>query len=164
MKTTILLVATMAMSVLSISTAWRSSGFPRGMQKVLGALIVCVPLVVAPSIGLAAEGEATLNEKIMSFDDFVPFLRAGNVQRVVFRGISPTYLTAYGKDGSRLLVEDGFPSFDDPLSASGPAQAIALVQHTPGVLVEQDLSDLFKKSKTALYSGPKPMLQSAYPK
>ena len=51
-----------------------------------------------------------------------------------------------------------------PLSPSGPAQAIALVQHTPGVLVEQDLSDIFKKSRTALYSGPKPMLQSAYPK
>ena len=122
---------------------------------------------IVTSFSLAdAEAEGLVKTTTsMSFEEFVPYLRGGNVQRVVFRGISPTYLTAYNKDGTSLLVEEGFPSFDDPLSPSGPTQAIALVQHTPGVVVEQDLSDLFKKSKTAKkYGGPKPMLQSVYPK
>lgn len=121
---------------------------------------------IVTSFSLAdAEAEGVKTTTSMSFEEFVPYLRGGNVQRVVFRGISPTYLTAYNNDGSSLLVEKGFPSFDDPLGPSGPTQAIALVQHTPGVVVEQDLSDLFKKSKTAKkYGGPKPMLQSVYPK
>ena len=114
-------------------------------------------------VDIAAVASEVSERKTMSFGEFVPYLREGKVSKVVFKGISPTFLTAYSKDGNTIVVEEGFPSIEDPLSPSGPTQAIALVQHTPGVVVEQDLSELFQKSKTARYRGPQPMLESSYP-
>lgn len=114
-------------------------------------------------VDIAAVASEVSERKTMSFGEFIPYLREGKVSKVVFKGISPTFLTAYSKDGNTIVVEEGFPSIEDPLSPSGPTQAIALVQHTPGVVVEQDLSELFQKSKTARYRGPQPMLESSYP-
>lgn len=39
-------------------------------------------------------------------------------------------------------MRQGFPSFDDPLSPSGPAQVLAKVKSVPGVLWEFDTADL----------------------
>jgi len=83
-----------------------------------------------------------------SFPEFVTALDNGEIKRVVFKGIRPEFCLAYFKDGTVATVKEGFPSFDDPKSPSGPAQAIAKVQHTPGVVCEQDIADVLALSKT----------------
>ncbi len=133
--------------------------------------IVCVSGTLNTGLGVSmppaahAEGEV-MKESTMSFNEFIPLVKGGGVQKVVFKGVHPTYLMAYTKDG-KILVEDGFPAFDDPKGPSGPAQAIALCQHSPGVVVEQDLSDLLLKSTTSDKAGryrPRAMLKSSsYP-
>jgi hypothetical protein len=47
------------------------------------------------------------------------------------------------KDSDKQIeVRDGFPSFEDPLSPSGPTQVLAKVKATPGVSWEFDVSEL----------------------
>ena len=138
---------------------------PKGLRNVYTSVVALGLIYGTPQLNEAVtiDTSETSDKEVMTFGDFVPYLREGKVNKVVFEGVRPTFLTAYRKDGSTILVEEGFPSFDDPLGPSGPTQAIALAQHTPVVVVEQDLSDLFRKSKTARYGGPKPMLESNYP-
>lgn len=138
---------------------------------VSGALRLVPPAAMITGLGVSmpravhAEGEV-MKETTMSFNEFIPLVKGGGVQKVVFKGARPTYLMAYTKDG-KIMVEDGFPAYDDPMGPSGPAQAIALCQHSPGVVVEQDLSDLLLKSKTSDKAGkykPRAMLKSSgYP-
>ena len=135
---------------------------PRFVRRIAAVLFT----VGACELGAYSPAFAEREPMSMTFSDFIPEIRSGNVERVVFKGIRPTFLTAYTKDNKMIKVEEGFPAFDDPMSPSGPTQAIALCQHSPGVVVEQDISDLIVKSKTkgGKYSGPKPMLKSsAYP-
>lgn len=124
--------------------------------------------VIPPSAVYAAES-VTTNTISQTFPSFVSDLESGKINKVVFNGINPTYLTAYYKTGDISVVKEGFPSYDDPRSPSGPAQAIAKVQHTPGVICQQDISDALLKSTTRKNkngnSELKPMLQhAAYPK
>lgn len=46
------------------------------------------------------------------------------------------------ESGEMLEVRQGFPSYDDPLSPSGPTQVLAKVKSVPGVLWEFDTSAL----------------------
>ena len=112
--------------------------------------------------------ETLTTSRSTTFQAFVQNLENGDISKVVFEGINPTYLTAYYKTGEVSIVKDGFPYYNDPLSPSGPAQAIAKVQHTPGVICQQDISDVLMKSKTRKSKDApliQPMLQhSAYPK
>lgn len=102
----------------------------------------------------------------ISFPMFLKDLDDGKVDKVVFKGIRPEYLTSYYKTGDIVLVKEGFPAYDDPLGPSGPIQAIARVQHAPGVVVLQDITDVLKLTKRGAGSGEmKPMLKhSSYPK
>jgi len=107
----------------------------------------------------------------MTFSEFLVELEAGKFAKVVFKGTSPTYLTAYRERDSEtagIIVKEGFPAFDDPKSPSGPTQAIAKCQHTPGVVCVQDVTDLLKMTKrggSSRVSSPRPLLQhAAYPK
>ena len=122
-------------------------------------------IFVIPS---AYASETLTPSRSTTFQVFVQNLDHGDISKVVFEGINPTYLTAYYKTGEVSVVKDGFPYYNDPLSPSGPAQAIAKVQHTPGVICQQDISDVLMKSKTRKSKDVpiiKPMLQhSAYPK
>ena len=111
---------------------------------------------------VAAERQSEAN-----FDEFIVRLDKGEFDEVVFYGIRPTYLVATEKGtGKPLLVRDGFPAYDDPLSPSGPQQAIAKVQHTPGTICVQDISEALALSKTAKREGAqRPLVSSsAFPK
>jgi hypothetical protein len=139
------------------SSAWERF-FTRSFHKNAFAVTAAALSFTAPSVVVA-------DSKSMTFDDFVPYMRSGEVTKVLFRGILPDGLEAYAKNGDVITVKEGFPAHDDPLSPSGPTQAIALCQHTPGVRVEQDLSELMLKAKTnRRYIGPQAMLESTYPK
>ena len=102
-----------------------------------------------------------------SFAEFITLLEKGDVERVVFKGIRPEYCLAFFKDGTVASVRDGFPSYDDPKSASGPSQAIAKCQHTPGVICEQDISETLALSKKLKGNVPtksrEMMSHSSYP-
>ena len=102
-----------------------------------------------------------------TFTDFIASLEKGDVEKVVFKGVRPEYCLAFFRDGAVASVREGFPSYDDPKSASGPAQAIAKCQHTPGVLCEQDVSEtlaLSKKLKGNVPTKNRPMMShSSYP-
>ena len=124
---------------------------------------------MVPMLPAFASESITTNTLSQTFPAFVSDLETGKINTVVFNGINPTYLTAYYKSGDVSVVKEGFPSYDDPRSPSGPAQAIAKVQHTPGVICQQDISDAMLKSKTRKNKNDsselKPMLQHAgYPK
>lgn len=145
--------------------AWNKALTRRIIASSVAGMSLCSPMLPA----LADDSTATVtvaSPSSMSFGDFVPYLQRGNIVKVVFKGVRPTALTAFTKDGKEITVQDGFPAFDDPLSASGPQQAIALCQHTPGVEVYQDIADILSLSKTSKgYRGPQKMLQSnSYPK
>ena len=131
--------------------------------KRLSAVSIISLTTLLPIMGIVPVARA---EEMMKFGDFVSFLGAGNVQAVTFKGVNPTGLIATDKNGKQIRVEEGFPAFNDPASASGPQQAIALCQHTPGVVVTQDLSDILGQSKTGKLKDYKviPMMQSSkYP-
>jgi hypothetical protein len=110
--------------------------------------------------------ESSDSPKYASFSTFLNDLESDKISKVEFVGVNPTYCRAYYKTGDLVEVREGFPSIDDPKSPSGPAQAIAKVQHTPGVVCVQDISDaLSLSSRRKLISEPRPMLShSLYPK
>eukprot|EP01036_Dinobryon_divergens_P024948 gene24947-33443_t len=110
--------------------------------------------------------ESSESPKYASFSTFLNDLESDKISKVEFVGINPTYCRAYYKTGDLVEVREGFPSIDDPKSPSGPAQAIAKVQHTPGVVCVQDISDaLSLSSRRKLIAEPRPMLShSSYPK
>ena len=116
---------------------------------------------------LANVGPASAADPLnLNFENFLVAMKQGEVQKVLFEGVSPSScLATFKSSGDVYLVKDGFPAFDDPKSASGPTQVIALCQHTPGVECKQDLSALMLKLQTSkTYSGIKPMLShSSYP-
>jgi hypothetical protein len=120
------------------------------------------PLSSSPVL---AETQSLPALKYKTFDQFVSDLRNGLIIKVKFVGINPEYCTTQYKDGEEYIIKDGFPSFDDPNSPSGPAQAIALVQHTPGVECEQDISDLINllKRDGNSYRPRKMLSHSSYP-
>ena len=148
------------------------------LPRVLKRAVAASGMVFAMSGGsplLAAEVSPSTTAAVSlgaeaSFAEFLTALDNGKIEKVVFVGIRPTSLIAYEKGGSGkpVFVRDGFPSYDDPLSPSGPTQAIAKVQHTPGVVCFQDISDVMalRKTKGAADVGSqlRPMLShSAYP-
>ena len=126
-----------------------------------------------------------------NFQNFLVSLDKGEISKVVFKGIRPESCTAYFKDGHSEVIIDGFPSYDDPRSPSGPLQgniffhvcpnfnpvlqyiylfllAIAKVQHTPGVVCEQDVSEVLRlaskaKKASSAYTVRPMMSHSAYP-
>lgn len=179
-------VRSVALLVLSICIL-NAEGWHKALTRRIIASSIALPLLAAPMLPALAEDAtpataavtvATSSEdsspvaqvpstpSTMTFADFVPFLQKGNVVKVVFKGVRPDRLIAITKEGKEIMVAEGFPAFDDPLSASGPQQAIALCQHTPGVEVYQDISDILSLSRTSKgYQGPQKMLQSSgYPK
>ena len=99
---------------------------------------------------------------------FLQDLDKGAVTKVIFPGVNPTSLIATLADGTSYTVTEaeGFPAYNDPLSPSGPSQIIARVQHSPKVIVLQDLSELMGKSTKGKGAyEPKPMLKhNPYPK
>lgn len=125
-------------------------------------------MVSAPVVALALSfSMPALAQDSLTFAEFKQQLSAGSFSKVIFKGIRPTYLEAFSKNGEAFVVSEGFPAYDDPLSPSGPAQAIALCQHAPGVTCSQDISDVMSLIKGKGGSrDPKmmPMLShSAYP-
>lgn len=127
----------------------------RSSVPVLALLLSQSPL---PSLAVVQDS--------ITFTEYTQQLEAGTLNKVIFKGIRPTYLEAFSKDGHDYVVESGFPAFDDPLSPSGPAQAIALCTHTPGVTCLQDISDALSLIKGKGGGEPKlvPMLKhSSYP-
>ena len=147
-------------------------------KKLVSSVIACsfisnptsLPAVAdegsAPVSVVADEGSAPVN---VPFSEWVIKMDAGEISKVTFTGINPKYLTALTNDGKNLFVKEGFPAFNDPMSASGPQQAIAKCQHTPGVICNQDISDLLRKSRTRDYSTKTPEMMnmlshSSYPK
>ena len=126
--------------------------FIRPLATVLGSMSL---------VGVASVRGA---DDSLSFQNYLNELSDGNIKQVTFVGIRPTYLIAVDKDGKKYIVRDGFPSFDDPLSPSGPAQAIAACQHTPGVVCMQDISEAMKLSRTGRTGIAQPLLSSSsYP-
>jgi len=80
-----------------------------------------------PNLSLSIESQSK------PFDTFLQELEDGKIKKVIFVGINPSYLQAYDSSGNTYEVKQGFPSYNDPKSPSGPAQVIAKVQHTPGI-------------------------------
>jgi hypothetical protein len=159
MVVSLLVLVSVLLAMCSLTSAWNIDPFfTRSFHQKAFAVTAAALSFTAPSVVVA-------DSKSMAFDDFVPYMRSGEVTKVLFRGIRPEGLEAYAKNGDVITVKEGFPAYDNPLSPSGPTQAIALCQHTPGVLVEQDLSELMLKAKTnRRYTGPQAMLESTYPK
>ncbi len=97
-----------------------------------------------------------------TFSQFLVDLDEGKISRVVFKGINPKSLVATYKSGAEELVSSGFP-VEDPRGPSGAAQVIARVQHAPGVVCMQDVSELMSKSSKRR-AEMRPMLShAAYP-
>lgn len=104
----------------------------------------------------------------VKFSDFLHDLESDLISEVKFIGVNPKYCQVLYKSGKIANVREGFPSYEDPKSPSGPTQVIAKVQHTPGVVCYQDISEallLTSKSKKSGIPRPLPMLShSTYPK
>lgn len=64
----------------------------------------------------AAEIVSTDKTLSLNFNLFLTELEAGKFNRVVFQGINPSSLIAYTVSGESYLVQEGFPSYDDPRS------------------------------------------------
>lgn len=135
-----------------------------------GAIRKCVAsaiLATSFSISLATPFAGADDAISKTFTEFITSLEKGDVEKVVFKGVRPEYCLAFFRDGTVASVREGFPSYDDPKSASGPAQAIAKCQHTPGVLCEQDISEtlaLSRKLKGNVPTKNRPMMShSSYP-
>ena len=151
---------------------------PRVLKRTVAASGVAIavsggspmlPVLAAAELPSASTITASSLGEEASFAEFLTALDSGKIEKVVFVGIRPSSLIAYEKGGSGkpVFVRDGFPAYDDPLSPSGPTQAIAKVQHTPGVACFQDISDVMALRKTkGTVAGPtlRPMLShAAYP-
>jgi hypothetical protein len=114
----------------------------------------------APAAVIVVPDSTQAPEKL-SFGDFLSRLD-NEVARVVFNGINPTYASVYMKDNKVYIVD--LPA-EDPMSPSGPTQVIARVQHTPGVVCEQDISGAMSALKRTKAVSMRPMLSSnPYPK
>jgi hypothetical protein len=132
-------------------------------------ILPCSLAARADEVGNIGEYESTAATKTsskMNMATFLTQLESGSFNRVVFKGINPKYLEAYTKNGDMYLVEEGFPSYDDPKSPSGPAQVIAKVQHTPNVICQQDISDAMSKlaAKSQAYEMRPMLSHNPYPK
>lgn len=165
--------------VLVLSCAFTSSAMllPRVLKRTVAASGVAIavsggspmlPVLAAAELPPSASTTASSLGEEASFAEFLTALDSGKIEKVVFVGIRPSSLIAYEKgSGKPVFVRDGFPAYDDPLSPSGPTQAIAKVQHTPGVACFQDISDVLALRKTkGTVAGPtlRPMLShAAYP-
>ena len=142
------------------------SGLRVGRGLISRAIVGCA-VVIAPYSVVQLSYALDSNEK--TFATYLEDLRGNKLSKVTFVGIRPQSLIAVLKEtGKPYLCREGFPSFDDPRSPSGPTQAIAACQHQPGVLCVQDISDALSLSRTAPKSStaaaPKPMLaHAAYP-
>ena len=66
-----------------------------------------------------------------TFPEFINLLEKGDVEKVVFKGVRPEYCLAFFRDGTVASVREGFPAYDDPKSASGPAQSRPNMQVSP---------------------------------
>lgn len=128
------------------------------IKKSIVSLVTGISISTISLPCLAASSPSTLSELLKQLDD-------NNVNKVVFRGIIPTSATVYLKNNEELEVP--LPN-DDPKSPSGPTQIIARVQHSIGVVCQQDLEDIFKTtSKRGNVKGVQPPMvlsgQSPYP-
>ena len=137
-------------------------------RPLIGKVIASTSLATLFSLSSIASPIAIADQSISkNFIEFISSLEKGDVERVVFKGVRPEYCLAFFKDGTVASIREGFPAYDDPKSASGPAQAIAKCQHTPGVICEQDISEtlsLSKKLKGNVPTKNRPMMShSSYP-
>ena len=143
MKLKIVLGLTILMSVNALSVLKRS----------FIAIVASASISISPSLA----DSSSLSELLKQLDD-------NNVSKVVFRGITPTSATVYLKNSDIL---DVVLPVDDPKSPSGPAQVIARVQHTPSVIVQQDIGDILKTTSKKNVAGMQPAMflsgQSPYP-
>ena len=144
--------------------AWRAH-VGSSLRRLLSASL---PLAVSVAVSVSSGAADGVGREI-DFKSWLTELDAGRVERVVFNAINPTELRFYGPSSTEpVLVRAGFPAFDDPLSPSGPAQAIARCQHSPGVTCKIDVSSTVALFKSRSRTGPspaRPLLQhSAYPK
>ena len=150
MKLIIVLVLTILMSVNGL----KLSVLKRSFIAVVASTSISISSITLPSIA----DSSTLTELLKQLDD-------NNVSKVVFRGITPTSASVYLKN-SESILEVPLP-FDDPKSPSGPAQVIARVQHTPGVICQQDIGDILKTTKKKNVAGIQNAMflsgQSPYP-
>ena len=143
MKLIVVLGLTILMSVNALSVLKRS----------FIAIVASASISISPSLA----DSSSLSELLKQLDD-------NNVSKVVFRGITPTSATVYLKNSDILDVS--LP-VDDPKSPSGPAQVIARIQHTPSVIVQQDIGDILKTTSKKNVAGMQPAMflsgQSPYP-
>ena len=129
----------------------------------LSKAVATLMLTIAP---MPVFADATPNR--LELADFMTGLDSKKFTRVIFHGINPSSATVIGTNGEQFEVIN-LPA-EDPRSPSGTQQVIAKVQHTPGVICQQDVSDVMSLAKTKLsYSQgskePQPMLtHSSYPK
>ena len=118
------------------------------------AIVASASISISPSLA----DPSSLSELLKQLDD-------NNVSKVVFRGITPTSATVYLKNSDNIL-DVALPA-DDPKSPSGPAQVIARVQHTPSVIVQQDIGDILKTTTKKNVAGIQRAMflsgQSPYP-
>lgn len=118
------------------------------------AIVASASISISPSLA----DPSSLSELLKQLDD-------NNVSKVVFRGITPTSATVYLKNSDNIL-DVALPA-DDPKSPSGPAQVIARVQHTPSVIVQQDIGDILKTTRKKNVAGIQRAMflsgQSPYP-
>lgn len=158
-----------SLSLFSVVSSITLKGIKRSFSCIgLASTLLSLPLIVN-----AEEIENTtvsvVEKTSLTFSEWVTAMDSGKISKVTFKGINPEYLMAEMKETkSQIKVEDGFPAYNDPRTASGPQQAIAKCQHTPGVVCVQDISDILSKSKTRdvnQMKEPAPMLtHSNYPK
>lgn len=143
MKLIVVLGLTILMSVNALSVLKRS----------FIAIVASASISISPSLA----DSSSLSELLKQLDD-------NNVSKVVFRGITPTSATVYLKNSD--ILDIALP-VDDPKSPSGPAQVIARVQHTPSVIVQQDIGDILKTTSRKNVAGMQPAMflsgQSSYP-
>ena len=145
----------------------------KGLKKSFACIGLASTMLSLPIVVNGEEIENTTftieDKTSMTFSEWITAMDNNKISKVTFKGINPEYLIAEIKETkSQIKVEDGFPAYNDPLTASGPQQAIAKCQHTPGVICVQDISDVMSKSKTRdvnLMKELSPMLShSSYPK
>lgn len=88
-----------------------------------GLFFVGLPFQQPQHVQATIAASRTIN----SLEEFLRLLDDGSMAKVVFDGVNPKFATVTFKTGEVALFGEaqGFPSFDDPVSPSGPTQLIA---------------------------------------
>lgn len=134
-----------------IVVAWKRTTF----NKIITASLTGISLFTAlPTLTPAQEELESI-----TFGKFLNLLDEGKVSDVVFNNIRPDYVTITYKNGENVLrgiVKEEFPSYDDPLTPSGPTQVLAKVKSIPTAKWSYDFSSLEKaREEKAAWGKPK---------